>query len=420
MDRLPSLRRRRVCLAGLAAAVVAGGCSRQADPIPRAAAALPPVAAPSGVPATPTTSQAERWGAEFATAIVARDPAAANALIDWDAIFDTATGGLGVAEPVRVQFIARGRESAATTGLAAQLVRAVLSGGDVSFVRGRSAGVECRAVLRVIQETGLNYYDARLVVRDGRVLARDIDIARAGEPVSATIRRYFLMFAAAQSSVPPAASDGELFHHARELQSLFAAADAADHTQVLEIVAGLPPSLREDEAILQVRAIAAAQAGPEEHSAAIDALRAACPNAPGLALACIDLHARRGEQEECLAAIDRLDAQIGGDPYLDAVRATACFVARDYPQATRLIEQAINAMPDLLQLYWIRVAIALAERDHDETAAWLDRITTKFGVACTDLEQVPDYAEFVKSPEYRDWQARRGGSPVPATSNTPR
>jgi hypothetical protein len=411
MDRLPSLQRRRACLVGLAAAVVAGGCSRQADRVPPAAA-LPPVAAPSVVEATPTTSQAERWGAEFATAIVARDTAAANALIDWDAIFDAATRDVRVPEPVRMQFIARGRESAATTGLAAQLVRVVRSGGDVSFVRGRTAGDECRAVLRVIQDTGLNYYDARLVVRDGTVLARDIDIFRAGEPVSATIRRYFLIFAAAQSSAmssAPEGVDGDSFHHASELTSLFAAADAADHTQVLEIVAGLPPSLRQDRAILQVRAIAAAQAGPEEHSAAIDALRAAYPETPGLALACIDLHARRGEQEECLAAIDRLDARIGGDPYLDAVRATACFVARDYPQATRLIEQAIGAMPDLLQLYWLRLAIALAERDHDETAAWLDRITARFGVACTDLEQVPDYAEFLKSPEYRDWKARRGG-----------
>ena len=409
MDRLPSLQRHRACLVGLAVAVVAGGCSRQADRVPPAAA-LPRVAAPSGVEETPTSSQAERWGGEFATAIVARDTAAANALIDWDAIFDAATRDLNVPEPVRVQFVARGRESAATSGLAAQLVRVVRSGGDVSFVRGRTAGDECRAVVRVIQDTGLNYYDAQLVFRDGKVLARDIDIARAGEPVSATIRRYFLIFAAAQASATssaPDGADGESLHHASELKSLFAAADAGAHAQVLEIVAGLPPSLRSDEAILQVRAIAAAQAGPEEHSAAIDALRAACPDSPGLALACIDLHSRRGEHEECLAAIDRLDTQIGGDPYLDAVRATACFVARDYPRATRLIEQAIGTMPDLLQLYWLRVAIALAEQDHDETAAWLDRITAKFGVACTDLEQVPEYAEFLKSPKYREWKARR-------------
>ena len=65
-------------------------------------------------------------------------------------------------------------------------------------------------------------------------------------------------------------------------------------------------------------------------------------------------------------------------------------------------------MPDRLELYWSRLTVALRQRRHDETAAWLDTIAERFPIVFNDLDELPDYAEFVKSPEYREWKARQG------------
>lgn len=411
MIQLLHHRLRRAALAGCGTVLVAGGCSRQAEMQPPAEASLRIAAPAIAEEQTPSVREAERWGNDFVTALAADDVAAANEKIDWDAIFDAATRNLGVPEPVRDQFIAWGKRTAAESGLVRQLARAEQRGGDVSLVRCRIDGDECHALFRMVQESGLNYYDARLVRRGNVVRATEIDAYLAGEPVSATLRRYFLTSVAKQAPAELQNSsglDGDLIRHADDVTAVFAAADARDHARVLEVARALPPSLQRSKAILMVRTIAAAQSDAEEHARAIDELRSAFPDAPSFDLVAIDFHSLRREHEACLAAIDRLDERVGGDPYLDVLRAAACLGARDHAGAIGSIEAAIGAMPDLLQPYWIRVAISLDQHKHDDTASWLDTISRRFGMPFPDLEGVPEYAEFVKSAEYRDWKARRG------------
>lgn len=410
MSHLPRHRLRRAALAGCATALVAGGCSRQAEVVPPKAAS-PPISAPATAQQHAlTVGEAERWGNDFVTALATGDIATANDRIDWNAIVDAATCDLGVPETVRGQFVAWGKQTAAESGLVRQLARVEQAGGDVALVRCRIAGDECHALFRVLHESVLNYYDARLVRRGDVVRAADIDVYLAGEPVSATLRRYFLTAAAKQAPVALQSSsglDGDLVRHADALKALFAAADASDHARVLEVARELPPSLQRSKAILMVRIIAAAQADEEEHARAIAELQDAFPDAPCRDLVTIDFHSLRREHDACRAAIDRLDERVGGDPYLDVLRAATCLEAHDHAGAIGSIEAAIGAMPDLVQPYWIRVAISLDQQKHDDTAVWLDTISKRFGVTFPDLEGVPKYAEFVKSPEYRDWKARR-------------
>lgn len=404
-------RPRALLLLTLAAGVaLAGGCSRRAELAVPPSASLPPASPATSATAAPTPIQADRWGSAFVAAIVTDDVVAANAMIDWDAIFDTATSGLPVPEVIRGEFVARGRHSATRSGLVSQLTNAVAAGGDVAFVRSHAEKGECHALVRVIQAAGLNYYDARLVLRDGQVRAADIDVYLAGEPITATLRRYFVMYAAAQADRASSGGteiDPDLVRQADLLQSFFAAAEAGDHARVLEVFEGLPASLQRERAIGLARVAAAAQVDAGQHSRAMAELRTAFPDAACVDLVGIDHHSQRGEHEACLASIDRLDHAIGGDPYLDVLRATACLGARDHRRASTFIEKAIDATPGLLQLYWIRVAVALEERNHRDTAAWLDTIAARFDVPFADLEGVPEYAEFVKSPEYRQWTARR-------------
>jgi hypothetical protein len=57
----------------------------------------------------------------------------------------------------------------------------------------------------------------------------------------------------------------------------------------------------------------------------------------------------------------------------------------------------------LADAYWARITVALKEKDHADTLAWLKKIVEKCAMEFEDLMKLDDYAEFVKSPQYAEW-----------------
>ena len=416
MDRPASARHQLARLAGIVALLAAVGCSRPAS-LPASAAvefaAAPAKAFPAEAPgATPTVAEGERWGEQFAALLAVGDVEAAAQRIDWDEVFTAATHGTRVPERFRAGFVSEARRCVARSGFVTQLARAASSGGSVAPVRCRVDGDGCHLLMRVIQDSGLNYHDYHLVRSGTETSAADADVLLAGEQLSATIRRLFLINVAT-AAIPladePEATDATVLHNAAALRQLLTAADDGDHAGVLEVAAGLPASLLAEKPLLMARAIAAVRSGSEQQDQAVADLRAGFPDDASVDLVSIDHHAQHHDRDSCLEAIDHLDRRLGGDPYLDVLRATVHLGASDYAQATRAVEAALAALPKLPQPYWVRLAIALEQQRHDETALWLDLIAERFGVGFPDLEMIPEYAAFVRSPEYRAWKSRRGG-----------
>lgn len=400
MHHPSSVRHRLACLVVLIVIAAA----------PAAAAEDPPSTGGASPPATPTIAEGDRWGEEFATALAASDVEAASRMIDWDTVFATATSGTTAPEPWRARFVAEGTRRVSRSGFVAHLAKAAAAGGSVAPLRCHLDGGECHVLLRVIQDTGLNYLDVRLMGHGAKTRAADAYVFLAGENLSATIGKVYQIATAgmaAQGASQPAGPDTDSARRADVLQRFMAATDAGDHEQVLDITANCPADLLTEKPILMARAIAAVRAGDDRHAQALDDLRAAFPDDACVDLVAIDHHARAQDRAACLAAIDRLDERLGGDPYLDVLRATVHVGAADYAEAIRASEAAVAALPRLPQPCWIRLAISLEQKRHDDTAAWLDRIAERFGVAFPDLEAIPEYAAFVQSPEYRAWKARR-------------
>jgi hypothetical protein len=53
----------------------------------------------------------------------------------------------------------------------------------------------------------------------------------------------------------------------------------------------------------------------------------------------------------------------------------------------------------------------LKAKDHAATAALLDEIGEKFGMAFDDLTSVPEYAEFAASEIGKEWMSRQAAAP---------
>lgn len=116
---------------------------------------------------------------------------------------------------------------------------------------------------------------------------------------------------------------------------------------------------------------------------------------------------RQKDPDAYLATIARLEARVGGDPYLVALRADAYLDKGDARAAKEWAGRAVREEPALEHGYWPLVDLALAERDFAETARLLDAIVKNCDRRSLDVTKSPKFADFVKSKEYESWRTRR-------------
>lgn len=406
----------------LAIALAPAGCGR-----PQAKGDKP-VAGPSSAPATatanpaegagkapvaasmPTKAEAVAFAREVEKAVAAHDRDAFSAMVDWEAILDSATEGLGALPASRKGF---------AEGVMGSLKRdegivGVICGkpddgaNRLKFLRTREEGGRRRILFRLTPGTGgVAYYELVLGrPGGGKLRAVDLYVYTTGELVSQTLRRAYLPLAAHDTRGlldRLAGRDQDLFKHFPKFQKMAEDANAGRNREAIAAFQALPASLKADKNALILRLRAAIALGGDDYSAAIDDFQAAHPNDPALDLILIDGYSLKKRYDKAIARVDRLDERIGGDPYLDVLRAGLLMEKGDLPAAEEAARRATQREPALLEGFWTLVAISLKERAFDKTLALLRSIEADFRLTFGDLATEPDYAEFVKSPQGREW-----------------
>jgi tetratricopeptide (TPR) repeat protein len=157
--------------------------------------------------------------------------------------------------------------------------------------------------------------------------------------------------------------------------------------------------------------------GEADYLAALETFRKLYPNDPAIDLHSIDYYLLKKRYDEAHKAIDRLNEAVGGDPYLGVLHGHVWMEAGQFEKARRAIERGIKEEPHLTNGYWSRITLSLREKKHADTLHWLKMIVEKCQVEIQDLAAVPDYADFVKSPQHGEWQkwyaGRRKGEGTP-------
>jgi tetratricopeptide (TPR) repeat protein len=238
----------------------------------------------------------------------------------------------------------------------------------------------------------------------------DIYVYSSGEWFSQLIRRGFLPFASgAGGRSPDGIEDGESLY-LENLQNILKMTElyrAGNYKDALATFDGLPGKLKRNRNILMQRFAIAVGAGGAEYDTAMHDLKTAFPDDPSLGLVLIDYHFNRGEYDQSLELIARLNEAVGGDPYLNFLRASVLFAAGRLDEAKLAARRAIEAEPALADPYWALLTISLQQKEFAETARLLTEIETALEVEFEDLSGFPDYREFVASEAYTSWVAER-------------
>lgn len=396
-----------LAIAWMLISVLPFGASAQDD----SAKQLPPDAKESAAQGALSDEELQDFADSFEVAMYAQNFEQVNALIDWQTIVDSATDGLGDSpelQQARRDFAA-GFISSVTkeTGFAGAIVQAVQNGGSYDFLRSMNVDKSQRVLFRLLLANGGVNYHEFLVARtaDGTVRVVDYYTAAQGEMVTDMIRRSFLPEAkrAIKDDANLADSDKAHITGGPLMLRMINYYHQGDYAKAIKTYEALPEALQREKVMLLPRIAAAQQVGEKEYRAALADLQKFHPNDRCVELLSIDAHLYNKDYDQALASIDAVDKSVGGDAYLNVLRAGVFVTQEKYDKAREAAEKAIADEPQLISAYWTLVNIALTEKKFDRVVELFNTIERDFTIEFADLTTIEDYAEFVKSPEYKAW-----------------
>jgi hypothetical protein len=276
--------------------------------------------------------------------------------------------------------------------------------GSYHLLRIREVNGSSRALFRVIGMNGLDYHDL-VLGRDGQSKPCFIDVYVFvnGETMSQTMGRAMRQIAAAQRPGEPLDPYTRGMMRLGEMRQLVAQKRGAE---ALNVYNELPAEAQAERSVQIVRLAAARQTDESTYQQAMDDFVKRFKGDASIDLIEIDQQFIRGKFDAMSAAIDRLDRNVGGDPYLDVMRGSARLAQNDLPGARQFVQKAAAAEPDLVNAYDAMLNIAVKQKDHAETARLLALLEKRFGRSFGDLASAPQFAAFVQSPEYQAWLKR--------------
>jgi hypothetical protein len=293
---------------------------------------------------------------------------------------------------------------------------AVLSGKEVQkalgqapalyFLSMRTAEDGPRPLFRLLLPHSVDYLEFVLgKTPDGKTRIVDVFSLASGELATATLRTTYLVEASALEvlnllQVPTpldvAMSSGIL----APMLELFL---DRKPKEALQYFAKNVETMKRSRPAYRLRILIAQQLGSDMYRQAIEEFEHDWPEDPSLTFLRVKRHLLTKNPEKGLAAIDALDRAVKGDPFLNVLRAELYHAGGDLAKARACAEKVTVDEPGLDRGWWAAIAVGLAQKDFAATAKFLSASEKALKITHGDLSEIPDYKEFVQSPEYREW-----------------
>ncbi len=365
------------------------------------------ILAQTSPPAPISAAEAEAFGLRIEHEFRTNGPAFFVKSVDFRRLLELATAD----QPGKEEFKRGFREGALGSGFSGNLSKGMESFDSYKLLRTITTNERPQLVFRGLDAQGaLNYHILELErTRTGRLRVVDMFVMITGEKLSETFRRLYLT-AAAESDrsllTRLTKGKGDWITHSGEVTKLSRLVRDGDYAAAIQLYDSLPESLRVEKTLLVMRLMAVSNTDDALYLATIEAFEKHHPNDPSLALVSIDGFVMKKQPRKAIAAIEKLDRFIGGDPYLLILLAAQYLEVKDPTKARELANKAIEREPSLPNSYDVLLTIALEKKDFTETARLLSLTEKNLEVdMLAAIQDEEDYAEFLASAPGKKWRA---------------
>ncbi|WP_375771927.1 hypothetical protein NR798_13905 [Archangium gephyra] len=371
--------------------------------------AAQPAAAPAPAKASAMDPAFVAYTTELEQGINAGDASILDSRIDMERLLGRATRDTSAPKEFHEGFANGMRRSGMKLGQ--QLVSSREDDSSFHLLRLRMDGGTPHALYRVVStQGGVNYLDLELATNaEGQVVIADFYPYITGELFSETMRRIYLQAAkeAGYDLVDKMmGKEQDFLKNASKLTDMQKMVQEQKFAEVVKAFDALPESLRQNKPFLLLRLTASSQLEESEYQKSIQAFEQAFPNDPSLDLISIDGHMMRKDYATVMKMVDRLDQRVK-DPYLQYLRGSVMLDKGDRKAALAYFKTAVAQEPTLTLAHWVLIGLSLQDKQFKDTARYLDAIERDAHVELSDLEEIEQYAGFVKSPEFKAWKKKR-------------
>lgn len=270
---------------------------------------------------------------------------------------------------------------------------------ELRVLRIRSIDGEQRPVLRKVSTISIGYFDVRVTSGAQGTRLLDIYSHSNGTWISEEIADTLL--------VPGSGDRGA----AMAVVQINMLQEQGRHAEALAILDALPEPTRNTRVMQSLRVAIAGQISVEAYEQAIAERMRRLPGFKPSPLQAMNRAFLAGDLAEALRQIDLLDAAVGGDPLLDAIRALVLVQRNrsgDLEAAAARAERAVRAEPKLTLPHTAKLTVALSRRDWTTALATLEALARDLGVTMLEgeLRTLPNAAELIASPGYAEWRER--------------
>ncbi len=353
---------------------------------------------PAPAPSPPTAQEAETFAKAFASHMVPCTGAALDRDINIDQIVDRAVAGRSISS-ADVRGFRRGLGSVGT-----MLCSQITPDTTYTYLRTQTIDGTPRPLFRMLGDDGVNYHSLELDKHGSEIRAADLYIYLTGEQLSSTFGNLFDLALHSGAAV-------EMSEKVTRIKTLMASKQLVEANALLK---SLPASLRNSKALLLLGVqIASGLNDDAEYVSAIETYGKAFPNDPSLDLVMVDAAFLRKKYDDAIKMIDRLDKRLGGDPYLESLRAGAYGESGRYAEALVHAKKATEQEPTLVQNWWALLTQQAGGKDYPGALVTLAVLRDKFhaSVEHENLRADPRFTVLTQSKEYAAW---RKAAPAPA------
>jgi hypothetical protein len=343
----------------------------------------------------PTKEQATAFAVEIAKTLDPCDNTAFAALYDLDKFTQASIAGLPLPAADRRQARIESNDA-----IKPCFEIGPYAGTPLTFLRVHMVDGAPRPLFRMLYPGGgVNYVEFVLHLDGDKVRIADTYSYVAGNLVSESLRSLY-----AHVKDP---SVGQ------RLARLGDALQQDDRATAREVIASLPADLRATKHIRVMELDTVDQDDNATYAAKLEAYRKDFPDDPTLDLKLIDAEYLKGDHVALGATIDRFERLIGGDPYLDVIRAMMALEAHDHDAAAGRAQRAVDADPTLADGWRMLIAAHAMRGDVASSVIAIDQMRTRRPALqesmLTDLDV---WSEVQGSKEYAAW--KRGEKLTPS------
>jgi len=130
------------------------------------------------------------------------------------------------------------------------------------------------------------------------------------------------------------------------------------------------------------------------------------PKDPLLELKLFDYSMLQSDTSKIILALDNLNEKIGGDVYIDVLKAAIFKNNNQISKAEGLLKSALEKEPDNEESYWLYFDLLAKQKNYSEIIRIFEQFRKEFDDDPSEYLDEEKYADFFGSEEFLEWKGK--------------